>query len=280
MTSLAQQDAAARWRQAALARRQAVLAGGAVFLAAIILAAHVGEVDLRRLAAGLPMAADYIWRTIPVLRLDTLGDDLAEWMWGFGHWLRLLGDTLLVAYGGTVLGGLAALALSFPAAATFAPRWAVVPARRLLELARTVPVLVLALIFVYAFGLGPFAGMLAIAVHSAGALGKLFAEEHENAQHGPVEGIRSAGGSWMQQMRYGVLPQSMPGVLSYGLLRFEINVREASVLGIVGAGGIGVILHEVIRGFDYAETAAVLIIIIISVTLLDLASARIRQWAI
>lgn len=280
MTSLAQQDAAARWRQAALARRQAVLAGGAVFLAAIILAAHVGEVDLRRLAAGLPMAADYIWRTIPVLRLDTLGDDLAEWMWGFGHWLRLLGDTLLVAYGGTVLGGLAALALSFPAAATFAPRWAVVPARRLLELARTVPVLVLALIFVYAFGLGPFAGMLAIAVHSAGALGKLFAEEHENAQHGPVEGIRSAGGSWMQQMRYGVLPQSMPGVLSYGLLRFEINVREASVLGIVGAGGIGEELYLAVRQFEYPDISAIVVLILASVAVIDLLCERLRRRVI
>lgn len=277
VTSLAQRDAAARWRQAALARRRAVLSGAAVFLAAMILAAHVGEVDLRRLAAGLPMAADYIGRTIPTLRLDTLGDDLAEWMWGFGHWLRLLGDTLLIAYGGTVLGGMAALLLSFPAAATFAPRWAVMPARRLLELARTVPVLVLALIFVYAFGLGPLPGMLAIAVHSTGALGKLFAEEHENAQHGPVDGIRSAGGSWAQQMRYGVLPQSMPGVLSYGLLRFEINVREASVLGIVGAGGIGEELYLAVRQFEYPDISAIVVLILATVAVIDLLCERLRR---
>lgn len=280
VTSLAQRDAAARWRQAALARRRAVLSGAAVFLAAMILAAHVGEVDLRRLAAGLPMAADYIGRTIPTLRLDTLGDDLAEWMWGFGHWLRLLGDTLLIAYGGTVLGGMAALLLSFPAAATFAPRWAVMPARRLLELARTVPVLVLALIFVYAFGLGPLPGMLAIAVHSTGALGKLFAEEHENAQHGPVDGIRSAGGSWAQQMRYGVLPQSMPGVLSYGLLRFEINVREASVLGIVGAGGIGEELYLAVRQFEYPDISAIVVLILATVAVIDLLCERLRRRVI
>jgi phosphonate transport system permease protein len=146
----------------------------------------------------------------------------------------------------------------------------------MLELLRTVPTLVLALVFVYAFGLGPFAGVLAIAVHTAGALGKLFAEEHENTAPGPVEGVRAAGGSWAQQMRFGVLPQSLPGLLSYGLLRFEINVREASVLGIVGAGGIGEELYLAVRQFEYQDISAILVLILLTVAAIDLLCGRLR----
>jgi phosphonate transport system permease protein len=234
-------------------------------------------VDLARLADGLPRAADYIWRTMPLLRWESLGADLAEWFWGLDHWLLLLLDTLLIAYAGTVLGALAALPLSFAAAATLAPRWSVALARRLLELARTVPVLVFALIFVYAFGLGPFAGLLAIAIHTMGALGKLFAEVHENADARPVEAIRAAGGGWAVAMRYGVLPQSMPGLLSFGLLRFEVNAREASVLGIVGAGGIGEELYLSVRQFAYPDISAILALILLAVTAIDLLCGRLRH---
>jgi len=149
--------------------------------------------------------------------------------------------------------------------------------RRILELMRTVPTLVLALIFVYAFGLGAFAGMLAIAVHSAGALGKLFAEEHENASLAQMEAARAAGGSWPAQMRFGIFPQSLPGILSYGLLRFEINVREASVLGIVGAGGIGEELYLAVRQFEYQDISAILVLILATVTGIDLVCGRLRR---
>lgn len=269
--------AEARWHDAARTRRLRLLGSGLVFLVALLLAARIGEVDLQRLARGLPMAADYIWRTIPRLRWESLGADLGDWMWGLGHWIGLLGDTLLIAYTGTVLGATAALLLSFPAASTLAPRRVVMVVRRVLELARTVPVLVLALIFVYAFGLGPFAGVLALAVHSAGALGKLFAEEHENAALAPVEAIRAAGGSWAQQMRFGVLPQSLPGILSYGLLRFEINVREASVLGVVGAGGIGEELYLAVRQFEYPDISAILVLILATVAVIDILCGRLRR---
>ena len=280
MTAQAIRAAEARWNEAARARRLRVLAGGLGFVALLLLAARVGEVDLQRLARGLPMAADYVWRTIPRLRLDSLGADLAEWMWGLRDWIGLLGDTLLIAYTGTVLGAAAALLLSFPAAATLAPRRIVGAVRRVLELARTVPVLVLALIFVYAFGLGPFAGVLALAVHSTGALGKLFAEEHENAALAPVEAIRAAGGSWAQQMRFGVLPQSLPGLLSNGLLRFEINVREASVLGVVGAGGIGEELYLAVRQFEYPDISAILVLILATVAAIDLGCGWLRRRVI
>lgn len=241
------------------------------------LSAWLGEVSITRLWHGLPLAGDYIAGTIPRLRLEHFYADLSYWMWGFKDWMLLLADTLLIAYVGTVLGGVIALLFSFPAATTLAPRWIVAAIRRLLEFMRTVPTLVLALIFVYAFGLGAFAGMLAIVVHSAGTLGKLFAEEHENATLTQMEAVRAAGGSWAAQMRFGIFPQSLPGVLSYGLLRFEINVREASVLGIVGAGGIGEELYLAVRQFEYQDISAILLLILATVTLIDLLCGRLRR---
>nr|WP_209443520.1 phosphonate ABC transporter, permease protein PhnE [Falsiroseomonas frigidaquae] len=261
--------ATADWAARSRARSLRALAGTLVFLAAIAVAGQVGQVDFGRLLAGLPMAADYIGRTLPVLRAETLGADIAEWFWGFDLWVGLLLDTILIGYTGTVLGGAAGLLLSFPAATTLAPRWAVELSRRVLEFARTVPTLVFALIFVYAFGLGPLAGVLAIALHSMGALGKLFAEVHENADLRTVDAVRATGGSWTQAMRYGVLPQSVPGVLSFGLLRFEINVREASVLGLVGAGGIGEELYLSVRQFEYPDISAILLLILATVMLID-----------
>ena len=268
--------AEARWRAARSRRWRGLAAGGAGFLVALWLSAWIGEVSLAKLLAGLPLAWDYVLRTLPALSLSTLGADIADWMWGFRDWAELLADTLLMAYVGTVLGAAVALVLSFPAAATLAPPRAVWVVRRVLEFMRTVPTLVLALVFVYAFGLGPLAGVLAIAVHSAGALGKLFAEEHENASLAPVDAVRAAGGSWPAQMRFGVMPQSLPGMLSYGLLRFEINVREASVLGIVGAGGIGEELYLAVRQFEYQDISAILVLILGTVAVIDLACGRLR----
>ncbi len=268
------------WRRAQQRRRLSTFIFVLAFLLATLAAAQVGEVSLQRLLAGLPMAADYVWRTIPQLHVSTLWSDLGEWMWGLDLWLLLLLDTLLIAYTGTVLGAFAALLLSFPAAATLAPGWAVAASRRVLELARTVPVLVFALIFVYAFGLGPLGGVLALALHSMGALGKLFAEVHENTDLRPVDAVRAAGGSWPQAMRFGVLPQSLPGLLSFGLLRFEINLREASVLGIVGAGGIGEELYLSVRQFSYPDISAILLLILLTVSAIDLLCSALRTRVI
>jgi phosphonate transport system permease protein len=268
---------ALRWQAETAARRRRGLAWLALFAVATLVSAWVGEVSLARLVEGLPRAGDYVARTIPAIRWESLGADLAEWMWGLDLWLGLLLDTVLIAYTGTVLGGTAALLLSFAAAATLAPPWAVMLARRVLEFARTVPTLVFALIFVYAFGLGPFAGVLAIALHTMGALGKLFAEVHENADPRTPEAIRAAGGNWAQAMRFGVLPQSLPGVLSFGLLRLEINVREASVLGLVGAGGIGEELYLAVRQFEYPDISAIILLILLTVTLIDQLCARLRH---
>jgi len=280
MSGAATVAAEAAWQSASHRRRRERLVSLALFLLAVALAAWIGEVDPGRLLRGLPMAGDYLWRTVPALSWGSLGTDLAAWMWGLDLWLLLLLDTLLIAYAGTVLGVAAALLLSFTAAVTLAPRGAVGATRRVLEFARTVPALVFALIFVYAFGLGPFAGMLALAVHTMGALGKQFAEVHENAELGPVEAVRAGGGTWTQAMRYGVLPQSLPGLISYALLRFEINIRSASVIGFVGAGGIGEELYHVIAFNYYEEISAIVLLVILAVASIDLVSERLRHRAI
>jgi phosphonate transport system permease protein len=137
--------------------------------------------------------------------------------------------------------------------------------------------MVFAMLFIVAVGLGPFAGVLALAVHTTGTLAKLFSEAVEAIDPRPVEGIRATGAHKLVEIVYGVLPQVMPLWLSFTLYRFESNVRSASVVGMVGAGGIGVVLFEVIRGFQYAQTCAVLLILVVSVSLIDLLSARLRQ---
>ena len=157
------------------------------------------------------------------------------------------------------------------------PWWVYQPVRRVLDAFRAINEMVFAMLFVVAVGLGPFAGVLALWIHTSGILAKLFSEAVEAIDPQPVEGIRSTGASSLHEVVYGVIPQVMPLWISFTLYRFESNVRSATVVGMVGAGGIGVILWEIIRGFQYAETAAVMIIIVATVSLIDVASARIRK---
>lgn len=133
------------------------------------------------------------------------------------------------------------------------------------------------MLFIVAVGLGPFAGVLALMVHTTGTLAKLFSEAVEAIDPRPVEGIRATGAHPLVEIVYGVIPQVLPLWLSFTLYRFESNVRSASVVGMVGAGGIGVVLFEVIRGFQYAQTCAVLIILVVSVSAIDLVSASLRR---
>ena len=153
-------------------------------------------------------------------------------------------------------------------------RWVV---KRLLEFCRTVPDLVFALLFVGAFGLGPLAGVLAIGIHSFGTLGKLFVEAIENIDMNPVEGVRSVGGRFVDVVRFAALPQVLPNLASYSLLRFEINVRASSIVGFVGAGGIGQDLFVAIRKFYYTDVSAILLMIIVTVSIIDVFTERIRH---
>lgn len=267
-----------RARAAVLAeRRGATWTAWLVFALAVAGSTWISEVSLVNLAKGLPGVANYFREVVPVIRLESPVADVRVWYWGFWKWLGLLGDTILIAWLGTLIGGVAGLLLSFLASRNLAPsRTASFLARRFMEFARSVPELVFALIFVFSFGLGLFPGVLAIAVHTTGGLGKLFAEAMENAAKGPIEGLKASGASWAQTMRFAVVPQVLPNVLSYGLMRFEINVRSASVLGFVGAGGIGQELMLVIRQFVYEDVSAITLMIILAVVCTDLICERLR----
>ncbi len=250
----------------------------AALLAAVAGAAAVAEVSPAALVQGLPNALDYVGRTLPPLRPASLVADLGAWMWALPRWLRLLFDTLVIAFTGTALGAVVAVGASFLAARNLAPRrWLSVAARRALEVARAVPELVYALVFVFAFGLGALPGVLAIAVHSVGALGKLFAEAAEAVEPGPLEGVRATGAGWVQVMRFGALPQVAPVYVSYALLRLEINVRAAAIVGFVGAGGIGMELYLVIRQFLYPDISALVVLLIATVSLIDVTCERVRH---
>ncbi|MFD2649630.1 phosphonate ABC transporter, permease protein PhnE [Devosia albogilva] len=267
-----------RYRRQHLARRTWTFGYGLLFVAALLASVVVSDFSIPNLVRGLPKAWNYIVGTMPTLTLDNLWGDIANWYWGLRFWLRLLLETILMGFVGTVLGGVLALAFCFPASRNLVQSSAIYfAARRTLEFCRTVPELVFALIFVFAFGLGPFAGVLAIAVHTAGSLGKLFAEVNENVDPRPIEGVRAAGGNWPMIMRLGVVPQALPNYASYLLLRLEINVRGASALGIVGAGGIGQELYVAIRQFEYTDISAIMLLLILTTSVIDIICETIRH---
>ena len=266
------------YRRAVARKRLRTMLVGLLFVAALLLSALGAEVNLKTFFAHLGSFFSYFDR---ILRLDTgarVWTDPAEWLWGWQKWLRLLGETILISYVGTLIGAVLAFGLNFLAAENTSPGpWLRFVVRRLLEFARTVPSIVFALVFVIAFGLGPMAGVLAIAIHCVGALGKQYSEMVENADMKPVEGIRSTGASWISCMRFAVLPQVIAGYASYTLLRLEINVREASVMGFVGAGGIGQELVVAIRKFYYSDVSAILLMIILTVFVIDIATGWLRS---
>lgn len=198
----------------------------------------------------------------------------------FSQWRIYLQEmivTLQIALWGTALAVVFAIPLGLLSSANVAPAWVRQPVRRAMDAARAINEMVFAMLFIVAVGLGPFAGVLALFVHTTGVLAKLFSEAVESIDAQPVEGIRATGANALEEIVYGIIPQVLPLWISYSLYRFESNVRSASVVGMVGAGGIGVILWEIIRGFQYAETCAVMVIIVATVTVIDLVSARIRK---
>ncbi len=254
-----------------------------VLVPALVLSAWVSEASPGNLMAGLPRVGEYFSKLAPDLRAHSLlggpkvEGSVAYWFYRLDSWAWLLFETSQMAALATLGGAALALLLCFPAAANLAPNRAVyLVCRRGLELFRTVPDLVYALILVWAVGVGPLAGIVAIMLHTVGALGKLFAEVVENADMRPLDGIRAAGGSWAQGVRYAILPQVAPNFVSYVLLRFEINVRGATVIGFVGAGGIGQELYTVISFNYYQEISAILVLVVLTVSAIDLVSERTR----
>lgn len=189
-------------------------------------------------------------------------------------------ETLNIAAVATLLGALAAMSLSLLATRGLA-RWPrLIPLfRRTMDGFRAIPEIVIALVLIYVLGGGPVPAVIAIAIHTAGALGKLFSEAAENADLKPVEGLASVGANWSQRMWLGVIPQVAPNWLSYALLRFEINVRASAILGFVGEGGIGQDLKIAMQWGQgrYDEVVAIFALLFVTIVVIDQISDRYRQ---
>jgi phosphonate transport system permease protein len=251
-------------------------------------AAHQRQSLFRGLAYGLILAAlaaswqgagmDPLqlvrdWRNMATMVADFFPPDIQGWQ----DYLVEMGITITIAVWGTALAVAFAVPFGLLCAENIAPWWVVQPCRRLMDLCRSINELVFAMIFVAAVGLGPFAGVLALFVHTTGILAKLFAEAVEASDPRPVEGIRATGANVLEEIVYGVIPQVMPLWISYALYRFESNVRAASVVGLVGAGGIGLVIWEVVRAFQFQRACTVIIIILVTVTIIDALSQRLRR---
>jgi phosphonate transport system permease protein len=200
-------------------------------------------------------------------------DGGAFWEYAYG-----IAETLAMAFLGTLAAAVVALPLGFLGAKNVVPNWIFhFSLRRVFDGFRGIDSLVWALIFVSAVGMGPFAGVLAIAVSDVMVFGKLFAEAIENADRRPVEGVRAAGANDIQTLRLGVFPQVFPVMLSHVLFFFESNTRSATILGIVGAGGIGLQLSDRIRINNWDEALFIILMILVTVAVIDNVSGRIRH---
>jgi len=189
--------------------------------------------------------------------------------------------TVCIALWGTALAVVVAVPLGFLGARNIAPHPVVyLLARRLMDVLRAVNEFVFALMFVTAVGLGPFAGMLALGLHTGGVLGKLLSETVESIDPGQVEGVVAVGAGRLHVIAFGVIPQILPNFVSYVLLRFESDIRSASVIGMIGGGGIGFYLWDTIRSFKDAEAATVILLIVAMVMAVDVVSSRIRRATI
>lgn len=236
-----------------------------VAIALFMWSANGAQFDFLKLGEGAVNMADFISRMFP--------PDFSE----FPEFSLLLIETLQMAIVGTVLGAGLSLLMAFGAASNIAPTWLYYACRWTMNVIRSLPDLVFALMFVSAVGLGPFAGILAMTVGSIGSIGKVFAEAMEAVDRGPIVAMESVGASKRQIVQYAILPQAMPMLTSYTLLLFEGNVRGATILGLVGAGGIGLELTTAMNRYEYEHLAAMVICIILLVTVIDQVSAIIRR---
>ncbi|CUH66545.1 Phosphate-import permease protein PhnE [Thalassovita autumnalis] len=216
----------------------------------------------------------------PAEVLGEASQKLAEMPAHFVTFLPSLIETINIAGASTLLGAMIAIVLSLLSTRGLA-RWPrLIPLfRRLMDISRAIPEIVVALVLIFVLGGGPVPAMIAISLHTAGALGKLFSEVNENASLKPVEGLHSVGANWTQRMVLGVMPQVTPNYLSYALLRFEINIRASAILGFVGAGGIGYDLKNAMswgKG-QYDEAAAIFLLLFGTIVLVDQLSSALRH---
>jgi phosphonate transport system permease protein len=193
------------------------------------------------------------------------------------HYVKAMWETLEIAIWGTFLSILLAVPLSFLCSRNIAPLWIVQPTRALIALLRAFPDIVLGTAFLVAVGLGPLAGVLALTLNNTGTLAKLFSEAVEAIETAPVEGVRATGGNRLHEIVWGVIPQVGPLWTSFALYRFESNARSATVLGLIGAGGIGQLLFDNLNSFAYQQVSAIALIIVVAVTLIDMLSQQLRK---
>jgi len=238
----------------------------ALFVGLLVLAWAAWDTgaDPMRLVRGVPWIADFLRRMLP--------PDLAV----LPAAVKGAVVTVEIALLGTVAAAVLALPLGFLSARNVATPPVFYPARTVLNLFRSVDTLVYALIFVAAVGLGPFPGVLAVVAYTTTSLAKLYSEAIEGIEPGPVDAITATGATRLQVLRFGVLPQVLPLFLSYILYRLETNIRAATVLGFVGAGGIGFYLQTYLRMIDYPAASTALLVTIVMVMVVDAVSSKVR----
>mgnify|MGYP003319946832 FL=1 len=255
-----------------------------IFAVSFFMSSSIIDFNLSQIIDGFPRLSDYIVKILPNLDINLILENsktegsIQYWYFNFKKYAALLYETFNMAVLATLMGFIFALILSFLSAKNITPNiYSYHLVKRFLEFLRGVPEIIFAILFVWALGVGPIAGIIAITIHTTGALGKLFSEVHENADLKNCEAIRSHGGNWISEMRYGIIPKVLPNIISYALLRFEINIRASTVIGFVGAGGIGQELYLVINFNYYEEVSAIILLIILTVITIDISSGRIRQ---
>ncbi|MFC4217941.1 phosphonate ABC transporter, permease protein PhnE [Pseudophaeobacter arcticus] len=212
--------------------------------------------------------------------LAEASEKVAELPGHLANFFPALIETLNIAAASTLVGLVFGTLLSLLSTRGMAPWPRLIPLfRRIMDICRAIPEIVIALVLIFLLGGGPVPAMIAIAIHTAGALGKLFSEVNENASLKPVEGLESVGSSWGQRMWLGVIPQVGPNYVSYALLRFEINIRASAILGFVGAGGIGYELKNAMSWGQgrYDEAAAIFLLLFVTIVVVDQISSGMRD---
>lgn len=259
-------------------RRRQLYSAAIVVLLTVVMVGGYGqanEMNSGGFISGLAKFFDYPGEI--VAEAWDAGATFPGLLWRF---LPALIETLNIAAVATILGGLGAMVFAFLGASNLNVWPPVVPvARRIMDVMRAFPELIIALFLIFVLGSSPIPAMIAVAFHTTGALGKQFSEVNENIDTRAVEGLGACGASWFQRMRFAVLPQVLPNYLSYFMMRFEINVRASAILGFVGAGGIGSELRRTIGWGQGAgdETAALFVLLILAIFLIDQTSSWMRQ---
>jgi phosphonate transport system permease protein len=253
-------------RADAAALRRGALGAGAVVAVCIAALAITGFFDAERFAEGVPALLQLTDEMIP--------PDFTRWR----AWLKPLLDTLAMSIAGTALAVLLSLPLALLAAPNISPHPVLLgAARTLLSFLRSVPEIIMGIIFVAAVGFGALPGVLALALHSVGMVGKFYAEAIEHADPRPIEAARAAGASPFQVVTHAVLPQVLPQLADVTIYRWEYHFRASAVLGIVGAGGIGFELIAALRLIDYAQVSAILLCILACVVVVDAIGSALRK---